>query len=453
MLHRSISELLDAWRRKAERKPLVIRGARQVGKTTAILAFGRTFRQCVSLDLEKRSDREVFDQDLPVGRSLESIFFLKNADPREPSTLLFIDEIQNSPRAVQFLRYLGEERPDLAVIAAGSLLEVHLEKHALSFPVGRVEFMYVYPLTFGEYVDGTADDATRQALAEIPCPEHAVARLAATFREYTMVGGMPEIVASYAEHRDLARLTALYEALMVSYADDAAKYARNSTLYQYIRHAMETAPFEAGARVRFQGFGQSTYRSREMGEALRTLERAMILYLLYPTTGTELPLMPDFKRSPRLLYLDTGLVNYRVGLQGQYLRTEDIASVYRGRIAEHIVGQELLAADASSHPKPLFWVREKADAMAEVDYVHVHEGSIVPVEVKAGSTGTLRSLHQMIERTGQDLAVRLYAGKVGIHDTATPGGKSFRLLSLPYFLAHRLDAYIGWAKGMPPARP
>lgn len=413
------------------------------------MQLGKSFRQFISLNLEKSEDRGIFDQELPVGRTLEAINFSKNANPTEQSTLLFIDEIQNSRHALGMLRYFAEEKPQLAVIAAGSLLEAYLEKTTVSFPVGRVEFMYQYPLSFAEYVGAAADASALQALMQVPSPDYARPRLHGLFHEYVLVGGMPEVVAHYTEHRDLAGLSRLYESLLVSYADDAAKYARNSSLFQHIRHAIETAPLEAGTRIKFQGFGRSAYRSREMGEALRTLERAMIIHLLYPTTDTELPLMPDLKRSPRLLYLDTGLLNFRAGLQAHFPRMEDLTSMHRGRIAEHVVGQEILARNVSVHRKPMFWVREKPDAAAEVDYVHIHQGRIVPVEVKAGPSGTLRSLHQMIDRTGQDLAVRLYAGRIDLQAARTASGKEFRLLNLPYYLAGRLDEHIAWAESQP----
>ena len=156
MLFRRVVDDLRAWRERDDRKPLVLRGARQVGKTTAVDLFGAGFRQYVSLNLDHPGDREIFDRELPLARTLEAIFFLKNADPSEASTLLFLDEIQNSPHAVQLLRYFAEERADLPVVAAGSLLEVALDRYRASFPVGRVEFLYVYPLTFAEYAAGRA---------------------------------------------------------------------------------------------------------------------------------------------------------------------------------------------------------------------------------------------------------------------------------------------------------
>ena len=445
MIFRRVIDDLRAWRRRDDRKPLVLRGARQVGKTTAVDLFGAEFRQYVSLNLDHPGDREIFDRELPLARTLEAIFFLKNADPAETSTLVFLDEIQNSPHAVQLLRYFAEERADLAVVAAGSLLETALERYRISFPVGRVEFLYVYPLSFAEYC-AAAPGGLAAAMAAVPCADYAVAPLRRLFRDYVLIGGMPEIAASYLRHRNLGRLAGLYEGLLVSYADDAAKYARSAAQLGHLRHVIETAPLQAGQRIAFQGFGGSNFRSREMADALRTLERAMLLFLLYPTTAVQPPALPDLRKSPRLLYLDTGLVNYRAGLQTGFLSVTDLGALYRGRLAEHVVGQELIAADLRTNAKPRYWVRQKTGATAEVDYLYQYRDRLVPVEVKSGRSGTLRSLHQFMQRADHDLAVRLWDGDIDLHPAKTPDGGRFRLLNLPYFLVHQLDAYLDWAE-------
>ena len=445
MISRQVVADLQAWRRRDDRKPLVLRGARQVGKTTAVDLFGAEFRQYVSLNLDHPGDREIFDRELPLARTLEAIFFLKNADPAETSTLLFLDEIQSSPHAVQLLRYFAEERADLAVIAAGSLLETALERYRISFPVGRVEFLYVYPLSFAEYC-AAAPGGLQDAMAAVPCPDYAVAPLRRLFRDYVLIGGMPEIASSYLRHRDLGRLAALYEGLLVSYADDAAKYARSTSQLGHLRHVIETAPLQAGERISFQGFGGSNFRSREMADALRSLERAMLLFLLYPTTTVQPPALPDLRKSPRLLYLDTGLVNYRAGLQTGFLSVTDLGALYRGRLAEHVVGQEMIAANLRTNAKPRFWVRQKPGATAEVDYLHQYRDRLVAVEVKSGRSGALRSLHQFMHRADHDLAVRLWDGDIDLHAAKTPEGRRFRLLNLPFFLVHQLDAYLAWAE-------
>ena len=232
----------------------------------------------------------------------------------------------------------------------------------------------------------------------------------------------------------------------MSYADDAAKYARSAAQLGHLRHVIETAPLQAGQRISFQGFGGSNFRSREMADALRTLERAMLLFLLYPTTAVQPPALPDLRKSPRLLYLDTGLVNYRAGLQTGFLSVTDLGALYRGRLAEHVVGQELIAADLRTNAKPRYWVRQKTGATAEVDYLYQYRDRLVPVEVKSGRSGTLRSLHQFMQRADHDLAVRLWDGDIDLHPAKTPEGRRFRLLNLPFFLVHQLDAYLDWAE-------
>ena len=158
-----------------------------------------------------------------------------------------------------------------------------------------------------------------------------------------------------------------------------------------------------------------------MADALRTLERAMLLFLLYPTTAVQPPALPDLRKSPRLLYLDTGLVNYRAGLQTGFLSLTDLGALHRGRLAEHVVGQELIAAAARTNAKPRFWVRQKTGATAEVDYLYQYRDRLVPVEVKSGRSGTLRSLHQFMQRADHDLAVRLWDGDIDLHVAKTPG--------------------------------
>ena len=213
-------------------------------------------------------------------------------------------------------------------------------------------------------------------------------------------------------------------------------------MIQVIRHAIESVPFEAGKRIKFQGFGRSNYRSRGMGEALKTLQRAMLVYLLYPSTSTEPPIIPDLRKSPRLQFLDTGLINYFVNLQSYFYKAGDLHSFYQGLLAEHIVGQELMAIDMNKPVNTSFWTREKKQSNAEVDVIIPYKEYIIPVEVKSGKTGTLRSLHQFIDRSNHPYAIRLYTGPLEKIETKTPAGKPYTLLNLPYFLAGKIYEYI-----------
>ena len=444
MFFRNIINELRIWADEKDRKPLILRGARQVGKTTAVDIFSKDFDQYIYLNLEKSEDAEIFNRGLAVEDLIQSIYLSKNISPSQGRTLLFIDEIQNSSQAIAQLRYFYESAKKWHVIAAGSLLEVMIKEAGPAFPVGRVQYMYLYPLSFEEFLAASGEDQALKYYHTIPFPDFAVTILLKLFHRYTLIGGMPEIVEKYIENKNIAALASVYQGLLVAYLDDVSKYARNPTTAQVIRHAMESAPLEAGHRIKFQGFGNSNYKSREMGEALRMLERAMLIYLLYPTTATRPPVRPDLKKSPRLQLLDTGLINYVAGLQDYFFKMENLHSFYQGLLAEHIVGQELIALNTKTSRKPSFWIREKKQSNAEVDFVVPFKAHIIPVEVKSGKTGALRSLHQFMIRADHPFAVRLNAGSVEKTQASTPDGKSYTLLNLPYFLAGKLYDYIDW---------
>ena len=444
MFEREIEKRLAEWAGQSNRKPLLLRGARQVGKTVAVRRFAERFDCFIELNLEQSADREPFGHGLEVEDIFQAIVLRKHAHPVEGRTLLFLDEIQDCPEAVQVLRYFCEEMPHLRVIGAGSLLEISLARAEIEFPVGRVKHLVMYPLSFAEYLNAMGESDAAAALNEVPLPAHATGRLLELFHRYALVGGMPEVVAEYARTRDTPALRDIYASLLQSYLDDVPKYARNDTLARVLDHCIRTAPLEAGNRITFAGFGRSNYRSREVGEALRTLEKALLLHLLYPTTATQIPIRPDVRKAPRLQFLDTGLLNYFAGLQDQYFLHSDLHSFYRGLLAEHIVAQELLCHRGSLLHKPCFWVREKSQSGAEVDFVVQHQGRVIPVEVKAGSTGRMRSLHQFVDAGDPGRAVRLYAGPLGRQNSRTPGGTPYELLSMPYYLAPRLSEYLDW---------
>lgn len=443
MFNRTIIKELEAWAQKANRKPLVLRGARQVGKTTAVEIFSRQFEQYLYLNLELSGDRQLFEKGYAVDELIQALFFLKNKPRGKGKTLIFIDEIQNSPRAVSILRYFYESAKELFVIAAGSLLEPLIDRQ-INFPVGRVEYLYMKPLTFNEYLAALKNVSSLEVLSQIPCPDFAHEELLKQFYQYTLIGGMPEVVRVYIETKDIHKLKPVYESLLRSYLDDVEKYARNKTITNVIRHAIESSFYSAGSRVHFEGFGNSHYKSREMSEALKTLEKAMLIYLIYPATGVKLPIIANYKKSPRLHLIDTGLVNYFVGLQKELFGTQNLNSVYEGKIAEHIVGQELLAGSQILSERVRFWIREKKQSNAQVDYIIPFERYVLPVEVKTGTAGRLRSLHEFIDRAPHNYAVRIYAGGLKIDRIRTIKGKKFFLLNLPFYLTGQIKEYLHW---------
>jgi len=443
MFQRRILTALKDWSENPNRKPLILRGARQVGKTTAVSMLAEQFDQYIYLNLELKADRDLFEQDYTAPELFEAICFLNNKDPQKHRTLLFIDEIQSSPEAVAVLRYFYEELPHIYVVAAGSLLESLLDRH-ISFPVGRVEYLRMHPLTFEEFLVATGETQAVEMLNRIPLPSFAHDKLLKLFHRYTLIGGMPEIVQRYAESKNLAQLKTIYESLITAYLDDVEKYADKDSKAEVIRHVIQSAFTEAGSRIKMAGFGQSNYGSKEISEAMAVLEKALLLRRIYPTTSTQLPLTPNFKKSPKLQLLDTGLVNFFSGIQTEVFGSDDLNSLYGGRIIEHLVGQELLASHDSMQFTPYFWVREKNHSNAEVDFVLAHRNKIIPVEVKSGATGRLRSLHLFMDQVEHRWAVRLYAGKLSVEDVETLEGKPYKLLNLPYFMASRLEEYLDW---------
>lgn len=444
MFKRDILAELKKWRVKSTRKPLIIRGARQVGKTTVVKQFSSDFKEFIYLNLELPDDRKPFESFSNFETLLQAIFFLKNKSLADRSnTLVFIDEIQEVPDALQQLRYFYEDAPDIPVIAAGSMLE-SLFNPDISFPVGRVEYLVIQPASFREFLGAMGETTALEQVQTIPSSSFAHEALLKLFRTYCLIGGMPEIVAHYTEHKDLVALTPIYESLLVSYLDDVEKYAKRVSEVEYIRHAIRSGFAEAGKRIRFQNFGNSSYKSREMGEALRALEKALLIHLVYPQTSPVLPLLPDLSKSPRLHVLDTGMLNYFVGLQQEIIGTTDLNSVYQGRVIEHIVGQELLARQYSALRGLAFWVREKSTSIAEVDYLFLYKEKLIPVEVKSGATGTMRSLALFMDLAPHNIAVRLYAGEL-LHSTiTTPSGKIVQLLNLPYYLVSQIENYLQW---------
>lgn len=288
------------------------------------------------------------------------------------------------------------------------------------------------------------EEQALEQLENMPCPNFAHERLLQLYREYAITGGMPEVVNKYARNRDLKTLRPVYDSLIASYLEDVEKYAQNDVRVLHLRHAIRASLQLAGQRIQFAGFGQSAYRSREMGEALRALEKVWLVQLIYPTSSATLPLIPDLRKSPRLQILDTGLLNYFVGLQKEMLLTQELSSVYRGIMMEHLSGQELLAHRYEAMSSLAFWSRDKNSSSAEVDFVELFDGMVIPIENKSGKTGTLRSLHQFMEIAPHRFAVRLYAGRLEITEARTPRGQSFRLLNLPYYLGTQLRNYLDW---------
>ncbi len=446
MFQRKAIEDLRKWANSKRRKPLVLRGARQIGKTSVVELFAKEFDDFISLNLERDNERELFDNNASVQDILSAIYFQKGKNKKKGRTLLFIDEIQYSARAVTLLRYFYEDLPELYVIAAGSLLETLLNKQ-ISFPVGRVEYLAMRPCSFSEFLVALDKKPLSEAVLSATLPNTIHKHIMDLFDEYLLVGGMPEVINTYAETKDIILLNKIYETLLTGFRDDVEKYATNATMRNAIRYILLYGWDFAGERIKFEKFANSNYKSREMGEAMRTLEKAMLLELSYPTTATAMPMKPDIKKSPKLLWLDTGLVNYASGLQREILGNKNIMDIWRGRIVEHIVGQMLLANSKNVSYKRNFWVREERNSQAEVDYVIQVGEYLIPIEVKAGNNSKLKSLNLFMEASNSPVAVRFWNMPLSVDKITLPSKKQFSLINIPFYYAEAVEEIV-LAKGI-----
>lgn len=256
---------------------------------------------------------------------------------------------------------------------------------------------------------------------------------------------MPEVVKTYLATNSLFDLSIIYEGIWASYKDDVEKYAQNATSTRVIKHIMNTAHLFVDQRIKFQNFGNSNYRSREVSEAMISLNEARIIQLIYPTTALSPPIIPDIKKSPRLQFLDTGLINHELGIQADMLALEDLNTTFKGAIIPHLIAQEIMSLNTNTYKQTNFWVREKAQSSAEVDMVLPLGDKLIPIEIKSGSAGKLKSLHQCIENVDHPYAIRLYAGAFSVEQHKTPtSGKSYYLMNLPYYLGTKIHDYMAY---------
>lgn len=439
IISRKIESELMRWKNSENRKPLILRGARQVGKTFAVNRFGAKFEHFIDINLERPRERELF-VDFNNGRELvERILLYKGRMVDTGNTLLFIDEIQHSADAIRALRYLYEDVKELHVIAAGSLLEVFSKREGFSFPVGRVKNLFLYPVSFLEYLDVKNPPLVEKLmglnLAE-ETPHHDL--LLEAFNEYAFVGGMPEALAVYLKTGSYAMLREIYDAIFMGYVEDVEKYS-NIAKAKYLTHAIDRSPLYAGERITYEKFGESSFRSREMKEAFDVLERALIVHRARPSASTHIPIIEKLRKAPKLFFLDVGLTNYRIGFKEFFSRKQALDAVYQGRISEQIVAQEIISQSFMS-PSLRFWVREKGTA--ETDLLYPFKEFVIPIEIKSGKAGKLKSLNLFMEKSNHPYAIRIYSGISRVDKIKLVSGKIFYLCSIPYYLLPRIDEII-----------
>jgi predicted AAA+ superfamily ATPase len=447
-MRRSVESEIRQWLRKDKAKPLILRGARQVGKSFLARKIGAESKIYIELNLEKGRDAAHFsDSVLSAKEVFESILLSANKPYKLEETLLFIDEIQEVPAAIQMLRYFYEELPELHVIAAGSLLEFAYSEIE-SFPVGRVEQLMIRPMTFEEFLGACGEEKALEYYRQIPTPKIADTVLFDLFNSYMEVGGMPEAVKSYIENgKTIIGISKIYSSIWDTYQSDVEKYAKNATERKIIRHITNNLG-PVGERISFAGYGNSDYGSKSVSEAFSDLQQAGLFRLIYPTTDTKPPLNTNQKRKPRLQFLDTGILAHSLGLtKSVYLKKERNAAS-RGRMLEHIMHQELLAINNELSWQPRFWVREKANSSAEVDAVIDLEGRAYPIEAKSGKKGSLKSLSEYMDRCDHDISFRILDNSFAVEETETRLGKKFRLFNIPFYSIGRIESWIEYAESL-----
>ena len=443
-MYRAALEDLDVWLTKPGRKPLVIRGARQVGKTWLVRELAeKSGRKLVELNLERNPEfARFFDEKSPtkVLRALEARMGFRISPDQ---SLLFVDEIQATPQILADLRWFAEEMPRLPVAAAGSLLDFVLADHTFSMPVGRISYLHLEPMSFEEFLDATSNAMLRQFIedtrveAEIP-PLHA--RLAELYRDYLVVGGMPAAVSSWNAEGNLLACAETQQNLLATYRDDFSKYAGRIPS-QRLDRVLSAVPRMLGRKFKYSQVDREE-RSSALRQALDLLCKARLCHRVQASDGAGIPLAAGTReRVFKVILLDTGLVSAQLGLSLQTMGSHrEVFLVNEGVLAEQAVGQALRTVEPRfTEPALFYWAREQKGSEAELDYLVQHGAQVVPVEVKAGTSGTLKSLHMFMAMRRLPLGVRFSPRPPSLVDvdtkTTTGSASRYRLLSLPPYMA------------------
>jgi predicted AAA+ superfamily ATPase len=420
-LSRNIDQELTAWRQQQQGKPLLIRGARQVGKSTAVRHLAGKFDYFLEVNFEEqRQVHTLFEGDLDPRQLCENLSLLYNVQIQPGKTLLFFDEIQACLPAISALRFFYEKYPELHVIAAGSLLEFALADLP-SFGVGRVRSIFVYPLSFDEFLQGNGEnlllDAKKKATPEQPLPEPIHQRLIGLFKRFLVLGGMPEVIATYVQGHDLTRCGQILDDLITSLRTDFAKYRKNVPFLR-ISEIFDSVVQQAGGKfVYAKAHSQSNHK--QIKEAVDLLIMAGWVIPVTHTSANGLPLGAESDNKKRKLnLLDTGIFQRILGLNmADILFKNEIDVINKGAIAEQYAGLEILKAGSCYRPESLyFWHREAKSSNAEVDYVVQQGQQIIPVEIKSGRQGSMQSLHLFLQEKKAPYGVRFSLENFSVYD-------------------------------------
>ena len=453
MYRKALHDLID-WKDRPSRKPLIIRGARQVGKTWLVRKFAGQFGNLVEINFDKNPEKAQLFAGRDISRGLQLLQIDCNTEIVPGKTLLFLDEIQAVPEMLPLLRYFYEEQSDLHVIAAGSLLEFLLADHDFAMPVGRVEYLHLGPMDMEEFLLALGQERMTKFLKDYslnePIPESIHLSLLNFLKLFWIVGGMPAAVAWYGNSGQLAEAIREHAAILQTYEDDFSKY-RKRIYPERLRKVFRRIPALIGNKLKYVRLDPEE-RSRELADSLHLLEMARVIYRVRHSAGNGVPLGAEAKeRDFKPLFLDIGLVSTSLGLTLPGLEVvDDLLMVNNGALAEQFVGQHLLY-DGPGYEKPqlFYWNREQKSSSAEVDYLITHEDKVVPVEVKAGTTGALKSLQVFVAEKKSPVALRFNAmpPSCSRQETGVAGKDNvpFLLISLPLYLVGQAGSLIAEA--------
>ncbi|MCK5058353.1 MAG: ATP-binding protein [Candidatus Aminicenantes bacterium] len=401
-MKRDLRAYLDEWKNDVNRKPILIKGARQVGKSYLTRDFGKDFKRFVEINFEFVPGlKSYFEKDLDPQRIIRDLSIATGQDIIPKETLLFFDEIQECPTAIKSLRYFYEKMPQLHLIAAGSLLDFVLEE--IGLPVGRVIPLYLYPLSFMEFLSAAGHERLREEISnhnpteELPGFLHD--KLLGLFGEYMAVGGMPEAVEKWLNTGNLKTCVKVHQMLVETYRQDFAKYAKKKN-QKYVELVFNSIPRLSGKKFVFHSVSPDV-RSRELRPGLELLSKTGIAHIVYHSSANGLPLGAEINPlMSKVIFLDVALAQSVLGMDyGKWILDPVHYIINRGAITEAFVGQELMAYTPATQKSDLYyWVYEKRGSQAEVDYVTAINGNIVPIEVKSGKTGSLKSMHLFLEK-------------------------------------------------------
>jgi uncharacterized protein len=451
-MKRDIIQLFIDWKNRKNRKPLIVRGARQVGKTYAINEFAKEqFANFVIINLEETPNlKSIFSTNNPEN-IIQELSILKNTDITPGQTLLFIDEIQSWPEAIVALRYFYEQMPQLHVIAAGSLLDHTLNEIQRSMPVGRVEFCYMHPMSFREYLWAISENKLAGYVDSFtfnqPFSEAIHAKLLELMRYYIFIGGMPEAVKVFVENGKLMDVERVHSSILTSLQYDFTKYGSKSQQ----RHLVSVLNYVAqntGKKIKYANIDRET-RSVNLKEAFYNLEMSRVINLVRHTSSAGIPLTTHVNHDVfKSFFLDIGLANHVCHIS--LINLSKILTINEGALAEQFVGQELLTmATSFDDPHLYYWAREEKNANAEIDFLYQHKNLAFPIEVKAGKTGTLKSMHVYLFEKKLTTGIRLNTDmpsigefKTKVRAAAADAEITIRLLSLPLYMTDQLPRLL-----------